>query len=181
MGPPAKRRRLEEPEYSADSPDVFDDGYDSDDELTLDDLDSNDQRLKQALLAQKGEYVDRRLERRQLDVTVDVASTVTIAVELGSDGEPTSTVSLDTVSTAIATALTESPDITVSAAAPTIPTPPLSTPDVVPTSQLASSTTPLPDTTAASNVTSLSSSVNAFSTYSVPFNGENYASQVTEI
>jgi len=179
MGPPAKRRRLEEPEYSTDSPDAFDDGYDSDDELTLADLSSNDQRRKQALLAQNGEDVDERLERRQLDVTVDVASTVTIAVELGSDGEPTSTVSIDTLPTAIATDLTESPDITVSAAATTIPILPLSTPDVVTTSQAAPSTTQLPDTTAASNVTSLSSSVTAFSSYSVPFNGENYASLIT--
>jgi len=167
MGPPAKRRRLDEPEDPADFHDVFDDDYDSDDELTLADLDPNDRRLEQALLVGKDGVVDQRFERRQLDVTTDIASTVTVAVELGVDGEPTTTVSLDTEPTAFATDLTDTIDV-LSTAVPTISVPALVTPDVSVTTAAA-----VPITTAASNITIPSTSLTAFATISSPFNGTN--------
>lgn len=190
MGHSVKRRRV------ADKYDALDD-LDSDDDLTLADLDASDQRAKQVKL--KANNGRRLLHRRQVVVTVDltvaVADTVTVAVGVDSDGIPTTTVSLPSVPSVPAFPS----DLTVPAV-PAVPTeslpavpsvPPLSSTLVAATATnsntqaiLASPpATPLPETTAATNGTSapasITSSASPFATFSAPFNGETFYFTIT--
>lgn len=199
MDHPVKRRRVAEPDRPADANDFFDD-YDSDDELTLADLDAFDQRVRQAKLSKgKGKDDRRLLHRRQAvvtaDLTVAVESTVTVAVEVNDDGQPTTTFSLPSVPSVPAFPS----DLTVpsvpafpTAALPTVPSVPLVPTTLVAATAANSNTqvifasppaTPLP--TAANNGTtvpsSITSSVSAFATFSAPRNGEMVYITITSL